>query len=359
MNHYYSNDILSGAKTLWKNDLIKNLFNNDPDSINTKFAIDLKYENIPSSLYKYRHFETKLLNPLEILKSGKIHLSAPTSFNDPFDCASQLIPGNIDQKFILESNPGLYKKRFNLSDKEFNGLMTSNNVIKDICRLVLRKLEQNNKKPPRTDYIKECEKIVKETSIWSSDKLRDSINIASFSETNESILMWSHYAHNHEGFCIEYDFKKLGINHHLTRFIFPVIYSQNVFDIGKSLSSSKKEFQDVMLNYSEGIEITDDYDESDVQMTKLKFNNMLLFQSALNKSEEWTYEKEWRYLFKNENPLEKKYFFLPKPKAVYLGAKIKEDNLDKILRIAQNRDFEVFQMEKESTKFTLKPNKIW
>lgn len=53
---------------LWKNDLIKNLFSNEPNSINTKFAIDLKYKNIPSSLYKYRGFETDRKDPLEILK---------------------------------------------------------------------------------------------------------------------------------------------------------------------------------------------------------------------------------------------------------------------------------------------------
>jgi len=346
---------------LWRNDLIKNLFSNDPNSINIKFAIDLKYENIPSLLYKYRHFEIDQKNPkepLEILKSDKIYLSPPTSFNDPFDCASQLIPGDIDQKFILESNPDLYKQRFNLSDEEFNELMRSSNIIRAICRLFLRKSEQNNKKTPGTDDIKECEKIVKETPLGSSDKLKESINISSFSETNESILMWSHYAHNHEGFCIEYDFKKLGINHHITRFIFPVIYSDNVIDIGKFLSSSAKEFENVMLKFAEGIERNDNYDKSNIQKT-LNFNNMILFRTAINKSKEWKYEKEWRYLLKNETPLEQKYFFAPKPKAVYLGAKIEEDNRDKILGIAQNRNFEVFQMEKESTKFALKPNKIW
>jgi hypothetical protein len=46
-------------------------------------------------------------------------------------------------------------------------------------------------------------------------------------------------------------------------------------------------------------------------------------------------------------------------KMVKLGAKIEENNWHKILEIAQNRDFELFQMEKEPTKFALKPTKIW
>jgi hypothetical protein len=39
--------------------------------------------------------------------------------------------------------------------------------------------------------------------------LRNNIKITCFSEELFSMPMWSHYANNHKGFCIEYDFTRL------------------------------------------------------------------------------------------------------------------------------------------------------
>ena len=76
-----------------------------------------------------------------------------------------------------------------------------------------------------------------------------SIHVACFSETKESILMWSHYADNHKGFCVEYDFKELGISNPFARFIFPVIYTDTIFDMKDYLPDSNKEFDDLKKLY--------------------------------------------------------------------------------------------------------------
>ena len=59
---------------------------------------------------------------------------------------------------------------------------------------------------------------------------KDSLNICSFSGTKQSIIMWSHYADQHRGYCIEYDTDSLPPEHLFVRMLYPVIYSEKLFD---------------------------------------------------------------------------------------------------------------------------------
>ncbi len=58
--------------------------------------------------------------------------------------------------------------------------------------------------------------------------------------------MWSHYSDQHKGFCVEYDFKELGLDNQVTRFIFPVIYQEAIFDMKDYMPDSNKEFDNVL-----------------------------------------------------------------------------------------------------------------
>lgn len=48
--------------------------------------------------------------------------------------------------------------------------------------------------------------------------------VACFSEAINSIIMWSHYTQNHEGFALEYDFNVLTEVMRTHSYVFPVIY---------------------------------------------------------------------------------------------------------------------------------------
>lgn len=84
-------------------------------------------------------------------------------------------------------------------------------------------------------------------------------------------------------------------------------------------------------------------------------NNMVLFYNALNKSNDWRYEKEWRYVFPYKN-IENKNIYLPvpKPKAIYLGAMIEKDNSEKIIEIGKERNIDVYKMNRKVSEFALK-----
>lgn len=82
--------------------------------------------------------------------------------------------------------------------------------------------------------------------------------------------------------------------------------------------------------------------------------------NALIKSKDWRYEKEWRYLLLyNGAEIEIRFLPVPKPKSIYLGAKVSEKNREKILKIAEERDINVYQMEIKHSEFALESKVIY
>ena len=68
----------------------------------------------------------------------------------------------------------------------------------------------------------------------------------------------------------------------------------------------------------------------------------------LFKSEDWTYEIEWR-IFKQ--PSETPVMRLPKAKKVFFGANIEENALIRIIEIANKKNIPVYQMFLKSDKY--------
>lgn len=59
---------------------------------------------------------------------------------------------------------------------------------------------------------------------------KSTLRLSSFSEIRSSIIMWRHYAGQHSGFCLEYDLETLTTDDATRRFLFPAIYSTELFD---------------------------------------------------------------------------------------------------------------------------------
>lgn len=47
--------------------------------------------------------------------------------------------------------------------------------------------------------------------------------------------MWSHYANNRAGVCIEYNFRALDISDLRKRLLYPVLYPSNIFTAAQQL----------------------------------------------------------------------------------------------------------------------------
>ena len=58
-------------------------------------------------------------------------------------------------------------------------------------------------------------------------ELLNSYRICCFSSRYDSILMWSHYADENKGICVEYDLGLLDHSNPILRHIYPVIYGKD------------------------------------------------------------------------------------------------------------------------------------
>jgi Protein of unknown function (DUF2971) len=100
--------------------------------------------------------------------------------------------------------------------------------------------------------------------------------ILSLTENCESTLLWSHYANGHRGFCMEFERTSNGLlgNHDVTA---PVSYEP----------------------LCPVLDLSNLWDTSNVGAFKFELWKMMFV-----KAEEWSYEKEWRSVFRPGNCLE-------------------------------------------------------
>lgn len=318
---------------LWKEKLKKHLFQPKRTDLRIKEGMALKCENMPKSLYKYKSFDDNGYS-MKILKQNEIKLSIPEEFNDPFDCALTLSAKKIGNELMRQRLSNMIEKLqvdTSFTEGEIKKLNHSNQVIRDLAKIYIEKHPAEHEMTS-DELAKILSDVVDEEfeDILSvhGNSIKTGIFITCFSETYKSILMWSHYSHYHEGFCIEYNFKELNHLHPLNRLIFPVFYTNSIFDATDFITQGK-----------DG-------------------NLFMLTYAAINKSDLWSYEQEWRYVFQHGPTEEMQFVSVPKPKAVYLGTNILNENKEKILEIAEQKDFEVYQMNMEQSEYALKSERI-
>lgn len=130
---------------------------------------------------------------------------------------------------------------------------------------------------------------------------QDNIRICAFSETHKNSVMWSHYADEHKGICIEMDDSCMITDRGILK---KVNYSNSV----------------PILKHSGNIDSRD------------------LF---LNKTEEWAYEKEWRYIEEGQNSF--LFFNNLAITRVLIGVRFEKSNLEwiKFWIKSFNQDIEI------------------
>lgn len=299
---------------VWKKKFIDNLIS--ADNSNDEKAIDMcfqfKHKALPRFLYKYRTFN---IDSLKNLQENTLYLSYPKDFNDPFDstiCLSY-------EKLIIESIKNNCDNPFeNCSDR--NKLEALKMLEKGICaeEVFSKYLGIFRTKKSWSRYTNKARAEIESSLSKLNEDYQKNFLMCCFSEVIDNVLMWSHYSQNHTGFCIEYDIASLDYDDPLTYFMYPVIYTRKPF-----LNSSS-------INYADNI-------------------NLIVAQ--LNKSSDWSYEKEFRFLL---NPNSGTVYNMPiKPSKIYLGNKISNENLKLILKIAKKMDVPIAKMQLKINSFKM------
>jgi len=144
------------------------------------------------------------------------------------------------------------------------------------------------------------------------------LRIACFSECNDSILMWSHYADHHKGICIEYETRLLSLPDAIG-FLHPVNYDPEHFDATEYFCSHPEN------------------------------NPWMLFIAACHKSPVWAYELEWRFIdicFRDRLSI--------KAKAIILGANIDPERRAEVITIAHDSQIPLSEASFDRSSFKMK-----
>ena len=133
----------------------------------------------PQHLYKYEAFSVRsLLN----LKCQTLHFGAPAYFNDPYDCA---ITARVREPTDEEI-------------EEFRQKYTEIEQIPSLAREQLQVLPKQQLK----DWLL---RVIQQTVTRIAEENIRKRGVTCFSEVNNELLMWSHYAEKYTGFCLEFD----------------------------------------------------------------------------------------------------------------------------------------------------------
>ncbi len=241
-----------------------------------------KYAN--RSFYKYRCFDNNKPPHWEDWVKGTLYANSPMSFNDPFDC-------------MLTTSSKVYDKIFT-------------DISNELLNVKSGKLDKSRSEEHREEFGERIRLHFKKIIIATC-----------FSQKNDSILMWSHYANHHQGFCIEYNF---GNDHEISKRLYPVIYSKK-----------RTILQDC---------------------TK---NNTFSILATTYKAPEWEYEQEWRYLAARKSggiaPI--KLHAPNTVKSIYLGVE-SQKNVALLKHIARELNIQLYQMRFDDNEYKLIPHMI-
>jgi hypothetical protein len=143
-------------------------------------------ESTPSTLLKFHagRYEPNGVNCLlDRISDKTLWLSSPRFFNDPFDCVI-----NVDY----------YSEADRIRRNYFKDFLGDDDIVE-----YLLSFDSNE-----NGLLKIAESL-KELNEDINSYFENSIYVSSFSEFDnlKSIRMWAHYANNHSGVCVEYDFE--------------------------------------------------------------------------------------------------------------------------------------------------------
>lgn len=296
----------------WVKDLIENFSSATIGDMDIPKLINDKHLNTPNRLFKIRACgEFALKN----LAEKTLYLGVANEFNDPYDTAFWVDYRKLAAWEKLDE--------LGFSDDQVATALESEDPISAVVALV------SAQEPPIMNvahWLHEVGVLAPNHQAgqlpWLIDQLKSSYKICSLSERVDSVLMWSHYGYNHTGFAMEYDFTGLHRNQLPTLTLWPVAYTNQLFDVTHILRAQRRE-----KNY----------------------NELYGIAASLCKAVDWQYEREWRLVVPDDDSEVKGFNVAAPLKAVHLGARISDSHALEILRICGEIDIPVY-------KVTLAPN---
>lgn len=266
----------------------------------------------PTTIYKYRDWNDGKYGR-DILEKFELYFASPSQFNDPFDSKIINNYGSMNdserRSFIdklLESGKKFFDRMEPKPPYEFKVAMIEKMMIEDPIGFQNSALEKEHE---------------------IADKI---LGIISMSATWNNLLMWSHYAKDHTGYCVGFNENKL--------------MNSGLFKSGG------------MVMYPN--------DNAFPKIHPMMDQNQTFFKRTFTKSAEWEYEQEYRFLnvfIPGEQSIENERLVKIEPSfidEVIIGMKMPESDAKDIIDICRKHGIKVYQAVPVDFKFELTKKEI-
>ena len=302
-------------------------------------ALALKRSNFPEALYRYRSLE-RLAYRLEELRDGYVFRTNPANFTDPYDSALSASSEQFRRQVLEKVGP-----EYGLSydqDAESKFLESLGEKEKEQWRIE-QELEQLSHEYLLAGFMSLIYGPCDVSSVSSKDVfsvlesiangrnaspekhaafsiLRNPVRVSCFATNPKSVVMWSHYAKNHTGICVEYPRSAMLADAKVLELLHPVRYTETLWDASQ-----------LPWPIMPGIEINQVPSQSPLEAWPIV--------AACHKSKDWAYEREWRLVSLDPESRKEPKFFLRsygvRPSRIILGARIDEADRAAIKDLAQ------------------------
>ena len=276
---------------------------------NDNFLIPELKAEIP--LYRYRGSINNIVDEIE---NDHIYMSPLEKLNDPFDSSCALtyedacqykmpLKSFHTQSYFLHKRPW-YEDFDNYISELPNDYITLEAFSQIVSKFANGKNDNIGHQAVSRVYYQRCFNRPMKKHIRGM--------VASFSETWESIPMWSYYANSHKGVCFKYDFELL---------------------------SKEERFDHVLASLHK------------VWYSEKRFKDSKGIFTPFVKSMQWAHEQEWR-LFRES---QEEYLSIPCLSEIYLGLDFDCDQLDQIVAAVKNnaRDIKVYTVHPNPETYRL------
>jgi len=309
----------------WQRDMVKYFASSEPADMEKAFA--LKAQHLPEFIYKHVGWTDlkKRDQWLSNLLTDSVWLVAPEAFNDPFDSCVR-----VDAAALI---------RLKLREDLDAGKLALPPEYLAIIREAVDPLEGIDRAFAASIAEKHGEEVGEKAKNFFANftggeagqmttaltgLMQKGLKVTCFSELDASLPLWAYYADYHRGMCLEYRVADLPDIHR--RLLFPVIYDESRFN---------------------------PHDIFAVVMKTKQPHVTLPILAAMHKSPDWAHEREWRIVAPQGPSEEKLQIRIGPPSSVRLGCRMKADDRQQIVSVAQSKKIPLFEMALSAEKFEL------
>lgn len=252
------------------------------------------------TVYQFQPIADPRVNRLAQLAHGRLWVSDPASFNDPFDLRLYIRDLTCRGPFRDEAR----------LRQALACLLRNNNDVGAFWLFddaLIATLE---------DWI--AGRAASRDVIAAVQRRFNSFGVACFTEEWQSPLMWSHYADQHAGFCIEYRVEKERLT-----------------------TEARQMFVQQQVQYVSAL--------PEICLSEVLFSpHQVLCRLLSTKSIEWTYEREWRLI-----NFERSHALVDLPPGMEIsaligGIRIADDALRELMATARRLDVPAYRVEADA-----------